>query len=107
MMTWDSGGAILLGSFGTVVLIWIGNLVTGHFGHAAKKGDDAHDRIDGAVERMEVNEKEFLRFQTHVAENYAKQEQVVRLENNIFSALQRLEVKVDGVKDKLNGDHHG
>ena len=105
-MTWDSGGAILVGSFGAVILVWIANMVVKHFSNTEDDAKDAHKRIDDLDEKCDVREKEFLRFQTHVAENYAKQEQMVRLENNIFSALTRLEVKVDGVKDKLSGDHH-
>lgn len=106
-MTMDGGWGLIIATVVGVVLVWIGNLAAGHFGHAAQRGSAAHDRIDGLAEQVEVNEKEFLRFQTHVAENYAKHAQMERLENNIFSALTRLEVKVDGVKDKLNGDLHG
>ncbi|MGF6764073.1 chromosome segregation ATPase [Paraburkholderia sp. GAS33] len=105
-MTWDGGLGLILATIVGVVLVWIGNMVTGHFGHASQKGETAHARLDALAEQVDVNEKEFLRFQTHVAENYAKHAQMERLENNIFSALTRLEVKVDGVKDKLNGDHH-
>lgn len=106
-MTLDGGWGLIIATIVGVVLVWVGNLASGHFGHATSKGDTAHARVDALAEQVDVNEKEFLRFQTHVAENYAKHAQMERLENNIFSALTRLEVKVDGVKDKLNGDHHG
>lgn len=105
-MTLDGGWGLIIATIVGVVLVWIGNMASGHFGNAAKRGETAHTRLDDLAEQVEVNEKEFLRFQTHVAENYAKHAQMERLENNIFSALTRLEVKVDGVKDKLNGDHH-
>ena len=106
-MTLDGGWGLIIATALGVFMVWIGNLVQGHFGHSSNKGETAHAKIDALGERVDVNEKEFLRFQTHVAENYAKHAQMERLENNIFSALTRLEVKVDGVKDKLNGDHHG
>jgi chromosome segregation ATPase len=106
-MTLDGGWGLIIATVIGVVMVWIGTLVQGHFGHASTKGESAHARVDDLEEQVTVNEKEFLRFQTHVAENYAKHAQMERLENNIFSALTRLEVKVDGVKDKLNGDHHG
>lgn len=101
-MTLDGGWGLIIATIVGVLLVWVGNLVTGHFSNATSKGDDAHQRIDDVNERIDVNEKEFLRFQTHVAETYARVPGIERMENNIFAALNRLEAKVDKLQERGN-----
>lgn len=99
-MTWDGGLGLMLATVVGVLLVWIGNLVTGHFSNATSKGDNAHERIDELTERIDVFEKESLRFHTHVAETYARVPGIERMENNIFAALNRLEAKVDKLQER-------
>lgn len=99
-MTLDGGLGLLIATIVGVVLVWLGNMVAGLFNHSKEKGDGAHERIDDIAERIDVNEKEFLRFQTHVAETYARVPGIERMENNIFAALNRLEAKVDKLQER-------
>lgn len=105
-MTWDSGGAILLGSFGTVVLIWLGNLVVKHFTNNEDSADDAHSRINKLSDRITDFEREFLRSQTEIAKTYARISGVERMETSIFAVLTRLEDKIDNIRG-VGANHHG
>jgi hypothetical protein len=105
-MTWDSGGAILLGSFGTVVLIWIGNLVVKHFTNNEDAAEKAHERINVLDRRVDDFERDYLRSQTKAAETYARISGVERMETNIFAVLARLEQKIDDMKSQ-GVTHHG
>lgn len=99
-MTLDGGWGLIIATVVGVVLVWIGNLIVGHFGNAAGNGDKAHDRIDALNRIVEENEKDYLRFQTKVAETYARITGVERMETNIFAVLARLEAKIDDMKDQ-------
>lgn len=104
-MTWDSGGAILLGSFITVCLIWIGNLVVKHFTNNEDAAEGAHLRINALDERVDNFEREFLRSQTDNAKTYARISGVERMETSIFAVLTRLEEKIDNMRNA--GGNHG
>jgi hypothetical protein len=99
-MTLDGGWGLIIATVVGVMLVWVGNLIAGHFNNSKEKGDGAHERIDGLNERIEVNEREFLRFQTHIAETYARVPGIERMENNIFAVLNRLEAKVDKLQER-------
>lgn len=99
-MTWDSGGAIMLSSIITVILMWIGSLVSKHFGNTEQSSDKAHDRIAELAEVVEVHEREFLQYQKHVAETYARIASIERMESNIYASLLRLEAKMDKLQDR-------
>lgn len=104
-MTWDSGGAILLGSFITVCLIWIGNLVVKHFTNNEDASAEAHTRINKLDDRVDSFEREFLRSQTENAKTYARISGVERMETSIFAVLTRLEEKIDNIRN--TGGSHG
>lgn len=105
-MTLDGGWGLIIASVVTVVLMWIGNLVGGHFSNSKEKGEGAHDRIDGLESRVNEFEKDYLRSQTKVAETYARISGVERMETNIFAVLARLEAKIDDMKN-AGATHHG
>jgi type VI protein secretion system component VasK len=94
-MSWDSGGAIILSSVITVVLMWIGGLVTKHFGNNESNAASAHDRISEIAKDMVTSDAalnakivevalDLVKHQRYVAENYAR-----------IPALQRIEDKLD------------
>lgn len=101
-MTLDGGWGLIIAAIVSVLLVWVGNIVGKLFSSTKEKGDGAHARIDELTERVDVFEKESLRFHTHVAETYARVPGIERMENNIFAALNRLEAKVDKLQDRGN-----
>lgn len=101
-MTLDGAWGLIIATVVGVVLVWVGNMAGGLFNHSKEKGDGAHVRIDELTERVDVFEKESLRFHTHVAETYARVPGIERMENNIFAALNRLESKVDKLQERGN-----
>jgi hypothetical protein len=96
-MTLDGGWGYILSTVLGVVLMWIGGLVSGHFRGIKRGSDDSHERIDQSNERVDQLEREFLKYQTHAADTFARISGVERMETNIFAVLARLEHKVDNV----------
>lgn len=104
-MTLDGGWGLIIATVVGVLLVWIGNLAAGHFSNTKEKGDGAHERIDSQSERLDMLERDFLKYQTVAANEFARLSGVERMETNIFAALNRLEAKVDKLQDR--GTHHG
>lgn len=96
MMTWDSGGAIILSTVIGVVLVWIGGLVTKHF-------DNSHEVASSADQSVDKLEKEFLRYQAHVAEHYVKTTAFESMKRDMFGVIARLEEKLDRLLLKGGG----
>lgn len=98
-MTMDGGWGLIIATVVGVVLVWIGNLTVKHF-------DNSEDKADSAGDRVNALEKEFLKYQAHVAENYQKIETANRMEEKIFGVLARVEAKVDDLRNERS-QHHG
>jgi hypothetical protein len=101
-MTLDNGWALIIATVIGVVLVWVGNLVGKHFDNTEGDNDQAHKKIEKIFELIAETNKaiaaqqlESSKYQTHVAENYARITMVERLETNLFSVVTRLEQKVD------------
>lgn len=103
-MTLDGGWGLIIATVVGVLLVWIGNLIGGHFNNSKEKGDGAHERIDLLVERGEQLERDFLKYQTIAANEFARLSGVERMETNIFAALNRLEQKVDKLQGRGNAN---
>jgi len=104
-MTWDSGGAIILSTVIGVVLVWIGGMISKHFGNNEQTASEAHDKIDELDKRIVALDLAQRDFKTHVAEHYAKLAVIEKMEGAILAAMLRLEQKIDKMKDQHNGSH--
>ncbi|MCX4155006.1 MULTISPECIES: hypothetical protein [Paraburkholderia] len=94
MMTWDSGGAILLGSFGTVVMVWIGSLVVKHFSNNEDAAEEAHKRITDLTGKITEVAMDLLKHQRYVAETYVPKQ-----------AFDRIEAKLDRLIERQGNTH--
>ena len=99
-MTWDSGGAIILSSVLAVIMVWIGNLVSKHWGNTESDTSEAHEKIEEILKAIASLRSDFQTYQTHVAENYAKIPEIHRMETNIFAAIARIEHKIDKLQER-------
>lgn len=88
-MTWDSGGAILLGSFGTVIMVWIGSLVVKHFSNNEDAAEKAHERIDGLAGKITEVAIDLLKHQRYVAETYVPKQAFDRIEAKLDRLIER------------------
>jgi hypothetical protein len=105
-MTLDGGWGLIIATVVGVMLVWIGNLISGHFSNAKEKGDGAHERVDALNQRVDEFERDYLRSQTKAAETFARISGVERMETNIFAVLARLEAKIDDMKPQ-GATHNG
>jgi len=94
-MTWDSGGAIILSTLIGVVLVWLGNLVSKHFGNNEESTDEAHKRLDAVALKVSDVAMDLLKHQRYVAETYVPK-----------TAFERIEAKLDRLIERQGG-HHG
>lgn len=99
-MTWDSGGAIILSSVLAVIMVWVGNLVSKHWGNTESDTNEAHEKIEELLNAVGNLRSDFQKYQTHVAENYAKIPAIERMESNIFAAIARIEHKIDKLQER-------
>lgn len=98
-MTIDAGVATIISGVLVLFLTGVGVLIWRHV-------DNAKNVADKAVEENNAIKMEFLRFQTHVAETYARLSGVERMETNIFAVMARFETKLDTLLEFRSG-HHG
>lgn len=99
-MTFDGGWGYILSTVIGVVLVWIGQLAGKHFGKGEEVADDAHAKIEDLYKLVTILRTDFLSYQRHVAESYAKTTQLERMETGILTALQRLEEKLDRMQEQ-------
>ena len=86
--------ALIIATLVGVVLTWVGSLVGAHFSNV--KGG-----ADGANSEVQELKTDFLKFQVYVANEYAKNDEVNRMEAGIFTVLTRLETKFDTIQKAL------
>lgn len=98
-MTLDGGWALIISGVLVLFLSGVAVLVWRHV-------DNAQEDAQKAIDEIHALKEEFLQFQTHVAEKYARVSGVERMETNIFAVLARLEAKIDGLNGQRNS-HHG
>ena|SRR5271167_3789272 len=101
-MTLDNGWALIIATVIGVVLVWGGQLVTKHWGNAEDGTNEAHHKIEDILKAIANLRSDFQRYQTHVAENYAKIPAIERMESNIFAAIARIEAKIDKLQEKAH-----
>jgi hypothetical protein len=105
MMTLDGGWALIISGVLVLVMGGVGTLIWRHVDNARDSGDEAQKSAAKVLEDLNFHKMESLRFQTHVAETYARITGVERMENNINNILARMEVKLDTLKDQKSGFH--
>jgi hypothetical protein len=88
-MSWDSGGAIILSTIIGVVLVWIGALVSKHFGNNEETADHAHARIATLAEKISEVAMDLLKHQRYVAENYVPKQAFERIESKLDRLIER------------------
>jgi hypothetical protein len=88
-MTWDSGGAIILSTLIGVMLVWMGNLVSKHFGNNEQTADHAHERIAALAEKISEVAMDLLKHQRYVAENYVPKQAFDRIEAKLDRLIER------------------
>jgi len=89
MFTWDSGGAIILSSILAVVLVWVGNLVSKHFGNTESEASEAHGRISALSDKITEVAMNLLKHERHVAENYVPKQAFDRIESKLDRLIER------------------
>lgn len=99
-MSFDGGWGYILSTVIGVVLVWLGQMVGKHFGKGEEVADDAHIKIDDLYELVTNLRTDFLIYQRHVSETYAKTTQLERMETGILTAIQRLEEKIDRMQER-------
>lgn len=102
-MTLDGGWGLIIATVVGVVLVWCGNIAAKHWGNSEDDTKAAHAHIEELFVLYRDLALQFQRYQTHVAESYAKIPALERMENNIYAAMARIEGKLDRLhaKDKL------
>lgn len=97
-MTLDGGWALIISGVLILFLSGVAVLVWRHV-------DNAQADADKALEETTATKMEFLRFQTHVAETYARLSGVERMETNIFAVMARFEAKLDTLLENRGTRH--
>lgn len=97
-MTLDGGWALIISGVLVLFLSGVAVLVWRHV-------DNAQEDADKALEENTATKMEFLRFQTHVAETYARTSGVERMETNIFAVMARFETKLDTLLENRGTRH--
>lgn len=97
-MTLDGGWALIISGLLVLVLGGVGVLVWRHV-------DNAQEDAEKALEELNAFKLESLRFQTHVAETYARLAGVERMETNIFAVMSRFETKLDTLLEHRSQKH--
>jgi hypothetical protein len=93
-MTMDNGWALIIATVIGVVLVWIGQLVTKHWGNSERNTETAHDRIADLGEKIAEVAMDLLKHQRYVAENYVPKQ-----------AFERIEGKLDRLIERQGGNH--
>jgi len=93
-MTLDNGWALIIATIIGVVLVWIGQLVTKHWGNTEDDTDQAHARIATLAEKISEVAMDLLKHQRYVAENYVPKQ-----------AFDRIEAKLDRLIERNGGKH--
>lgn len=105
-MTLDGGWALIIAGVLVLVLGGACALIWRHVDNAQKAADEAHTAIAEMTKDMHRQKEESLRFETHVANTYARLLGVERMETNIFAVMARFETKLDTLLE-YRGTHHG
>lgn len=93
-MSLDNGWALIIATVIGVVLVWIGQLVTKHWGNSEEETDAAHERIAGLAEKISEVAMDLLKHQRYVAETYVPKQ-----------AFDRIEAKLDRLIERQGGKH--
>jgi hypothetical protein len=93
-MTLDNGWALIISTLIGVLLVWIGNLVSKHFGNNEETADQAHARIATLAEKISEVAMDLLKHQRYVAENYVPKQ-----------AFDRIEAKLDRLIERQGNSH--
>jgi pyruvate-formate lyase-activating enzyme len=94
-MTLDGGWGLIIATVIGVVLVWLRDIAVKHFSNGEDDIKAAHEKIKEQEVFLRDIALQFQRYQTHVAENYAKIPAVERMETNIYSVMRRIEEKID------------
>ncbi len=105
-MTMDGGWALIISGVLVLILGGGGALIWRHVDNAQKKADAAHEALAELTKEMHRQKEESLRFETHVANTYARLLGVERMETNIFAVMARFETKLDTLLE-YRSNHHG
>jgi len=88
-MTLDNGWALIISTLIGVLLVWIGNLVSKHFGNNEQTADQAHERIAALAEKISEVAMDLLKHQRYVAENYVPKQAFDRIEAKLDRLIER------------------
>lgn len=105
-MTLDGGWALIIAGLLCAVVAGASALVWRHVDNAQKTADEAHESLSDLTKEMHRQKEESLRFETHVANTYARLLGVERMETNIFAVMARFETKLDTLLE-YRSTHHG
>jgi hypothetical protein len=88
-MTLDNGWALIIATVVGVVLVWIGQLVTKHWGNTEGETSEAHERIATLAEKISEVAMDLLKHQRYVAENYVPKQAFDRIEAKLDRLIER------------------
>ncbi len=104
-MTLDGGWALIIAGVLVLIVGGASALIWRHVDNAQKTADAAHEALAGLTRDMHRQKEESLRFETHVANTYARLLGVERMETNIFAVMARFETKLDTLLEYRSHPH--
>lgn len=104
-MSLDGGWALIISGILVLVMGGASALIWRHVDNAQDAADKARDEADKVNDELTAFKMESLRFQTHVAETYARLSGVERMETNIYATMVRFETKLDALLENRNLNH--
>lgn len=97
-MTLDGGWALIISGILVLIMGGVGVLIWRHV-------DNAQADADEAISALHKLKEDHLRFETHVANTYARLSGVERMETNLFAVMARFETKLDSLLEYRSHPH--
>jgi hypothetical protein len=79
-MNWDGGGGYIASAVIGSIVMWVLMRIDRHSDHSKEATEGAHSKVDSL-------EKDFLRYQAHVAEHYQLKTEHREFEKSVFKKL--------------------
>ncbi|SIO58434.1 hypothetical protein [Paraburkholderia phenazinium] len=104
-MTLDGGWGLIIAGMLVLIVGAVGTLIWRHVDNAQKSASEAHEALARLAEKVHAQKEDSLRFETHVANTYARLLGVERMETNIFAVMARFETKLDTLLEYRSNNH--
>ena len=105
-MTLDGGWGLIIAGLLCAVVAGAAALIWRHVDNAQATADEARKEVIALLKEMHKFKEEHLRFETYVANTYARLSGVERMEATISATMVRFETKLDTLLEHRSS-HHG